>query len=79
MSTEDQKILNGNIIIYIKILAKEMYKCVQKESVSKSLPKTSQERGGGSQRLNECYNRVTPGGWRRPGVVFDYDSLAYRD
>ena len=32
--------------MYMKILAKEMCSCVQKESVSKSLPKTKQEREG---------------------------------
>ena len=46
--------------MYMGILAKEMCICVQKESVSKSLPKTSQEREG-CQILEKCYNRVTPG------------------
>ena len=34
----------------MEILAKEMCICVQKESVSKSLPKTSQERERGAAR-----------------------------
>ena len=45
--------------MYMEILAKEMCICVQKERVNRSRRLAKRERG--CQRLNECYNRVTPG------------------
>ena len=45
---KEVRVRTGSVLtkgMYMEILAKEMCICVQKESVSKSLRKTSQERG----------------------------------